>query len=132
MDLTARLAALREAKDTSMVSADTSPTPLATFLGIYNRAKDVYHPDPEVPIIKGSCYTNYMEGAKILYKWLSPIVIPDIPANLLPTFEPAIFHSYEITQIANILSPYKDTKDMTYHKYLKQVIVYLTLKDIMK
>ena len=136
--LSERLNKLRESTDTSMVSTDLSPTPLSTFITLYNKATDIYHPDPNVPIIKGSCYTNYMEGAKILYKWLSPVTIPEIDPALLPSYTPELLDSYAINQLCDIITPYSQK---TYpniqdyfilHKHLKRVIVYLTMQDIMK
>lgn len=123
--LTERLAALREKVDTSIVSDSKAPTPLSTYLAIYNRASG-----------KASCYTDYMRGAKALHKWLSPVIIPEIDPALLPDYIPAIFHKYEIDQLALILLPYDKSLGMEYHlarqAYLRKVIVYLTLKDIMK
>lgn len=126
MTLAERLAKLRENTNTSMTSDSSSTTPLSTYLEIYNKASSY----------EGSCYTNYMEGAKILYKYLSPIEIPVIDDSLLPTYIPAIFHKYEIQQIASILAPRSAHNNidnwLAYSNIVQRTIVYLTLKGLVK
>lgn len=125
MTLAERLAQLRESTNTSMVSNNLSPTSLSTYLAIYNKAKN-----------EGDCYINYMEGAKILYKYLSPIEIPVIPDNLLPTYIPRLFHGYEVQQLAMILAPREAHNDLhnwiAYFTIVEKTIVYLTLKGLVK
>ena len=71
--------------------ANTTPTPLACYLYIYNHSFS-------------ECYVNYMEGAKILAKYLAPIDIP-----IATTTIPNIFVSYELVELARVLLPHTDT-----------------------
>ena len=125
--LSARLAALRESKNPSIKSTDSSSTSLATFLSIYNKAKDIDD------TVNGSCYTDYMAGAKLLYNWLSPIDIPVLPN--LPTNVPAVFHQYEVNQLADILTGKSNNYNNIHEwicrsKYIAAVIIYLTCKEV--
>jgi len=58
------------------------------ILYIYERAEE-------------ECYPNYMEGAKALYKYLSPIGIPDTHA-LRRMKTPSCFYSYETQELEKI------------------------------
>ena len=126
LSLAERLAQLRENTNTSMISDCTIPTPLSTYLSIYNRAT----------LYEGRCYTDYMAGAKILYKYLSPIEVPVISEDLLPTHIPALFHRYEIGQLAQIIAPRKDHNDIdnwfAYIDIVERTIIYLTMKDVIR
>lgn len=85
-----KLAALKEKLDTSIVSSDTTPFPLAAFLLLYTKAHE-------------ECYIEYMEGARILYKWLGPIDIPpDMWNNKVRA--PKLLRSYETRELAKILA----------------------------
>ena len=63
------------------------PTPLRTLLTLYMRAK------------QADVYCNYFKGFKLLYEWLAPISIPDIPEQKLPP----LCGSYELQEMAIIL-----------------------------
>jgi len=77
-----------------------------------------------------------MAGAKILYKYLSPIEVPVISEDLLPTHIPALFHRYEIGQLAQIIAPRKDHNDIdnwfAYIDIVERTIIYLTMKDVIR
>lgn len=57
------LAKVREQHSTVTTSDDVTPTSLETFVRMYNKAGK-------------ACFIDYMEGAKRLYAYLSPIEIP--------------------------------------------------------
>ena len=122
MTTTVDFSAIREKLNTSSLSeAANTPTPLATFLAIYNKAGR-------------EGYNDYMQGAKALYKYLSPIIIPVIPeADKLPDTMPAIFHGYEVNQLVAILAPI-DKQDsienwLEYAAIVRKTIIYLTLTE---
>lgn len=81
--------------DLEGLKAKLSPTPLATFLLIYCKAED-------------ACYTDYMEGAKALYKYLSPIEFPAVPDTFFPRNIPAILVGYELLELEKIMTPMKE------------------------
>ena len=85
-----RMSLLKEKHDTQVTSDDTSPTPLATLLYIYNHARY-------------DCYIDYMEGAKALIKYLSPIEMPNTFPKYFPV--PSLLLNYELTELAKLLSP---------------------------
>lgn len=122
ISLSARLAALRESKNPSPKSTDSSSTSLATFLSIYNKSR-------------GECYINYMEGAKALYHWLSPI---DIPTDTMPLAKlPDFLITYEINQLAALLVPTPDSyteetfyENLRERKRVRSLMLYLTLKEV--
>lgn len=66
-----------------------TPTPLATYLYIYNHASY-------------ECYINYMEGAKTLAKYLAPIDINYKAVSILPD----ILCSYELIGLTKVLQPH--------------------------
>lgn len=113
MDISSQLAALREKSNPSTTSDSKSSTPLATYLAIYNKSSY-------------ECYTSYMEGARVLYKWLSPIDIPEIPEDKLPKQIPGLFNTYAIQQLAKILAP----NDLARQSYLIKLITYITVNQI--
>lgn len=112
-----RLKQLRETTDTSVTSECKSPTSLETFLRIYNKCRD------------GECYTDYMEGAKLLHSYLSPISIP--PDLVVNSFMPALFHAYEVQQLAKILAGKEGYKNPNFN-YIRNCIGYYTAKHIME
>jgi hypothetical protein len=63
------------------------PTELRTLLTLYVRAKPA------------DVYCNYFKGFKLLYEWLAPISIPDLPEQKLPP----LCGSYELQEIARIV-----------------------------
>ncbi len=119
--LALRLAALREGSNKSSVSEASNTTPLEAYVRLYNKAKGSEDGG-------GSCYTNYMEGAKFLYSYLSPIEVPsDIVFNSTPI--PALVSGYELGEIAKILT------GETYgnnHAYVCSLITYYTAKHILE
>lgn len=88
-DLASRMAALKDKHDTQVTSKDTTPTPLRTFLYLYIQSKD-------------ECYRDYMAGAEKLIRYLSPIEFPAFD-SLTPV--PDILRTYEMTKLAELLSP---------------------------
>lgn len=93
LNLSERLASIKELHNTSMTSDDKTPTPLYIFLLLYTRTNHI-------------SYIDYMEGAKALYKYLSPISYPDIPAiydKNCPV--PRLLRGYESLELAKILAP---------------------------
>lgn len=82
-------AALKAAVNTSVLSKDRTPTPLATFLLIYTKAND-------------ECYVDYMEGAKRLIKYLAPIEIDDYYSDAKI---PGLLSGYESYELAKLLTP---------------------------
>ncbi|PHQ81753.1 MAG: hypothetical protein COB66_01390 [Coxiella sp. (in: Bacteria)] len=86
------LSHLREKLNTSPLSTEDHsrhPTPLATFLLIYTKAEK-------------ECYIDYMEGARRLVKFLSPISIPCYPESYRV---PALLSGYSTYEVAKILLP---------------------------
>lgn len=90
-----RLAQLKALYDTTTVSDNKTPTPLWVYLYIYTRAS-------------GICYMNYMEGAKLLYKYLSPI---ELPIDKFAAIEdehcpvPTLLSGYDSWELAKIIDP---------------------------
>lgn len=97
MTLTERMAYIKENSNQSPISDDTSASPLSLYLALYSKAST-------------ECYIDYMEGAKVLYNWLTckgiiPLVIP--PSSV-PV--PRLCLSYDMVQLAKILSRGDHTK----------------------
>ena len=67
----------------------TNPTPLTTLLWLYENAR------------YADVYCNYMEGFRLLVKWLSPIEIPPFKGSYKI---PRLHGSYELNAIAEILN----------------------------
>lgn len=69
------------------------PFPLADFVRLYYAAA------------KKDVYIEYMNGAKLLYNWLSPLSPPDIPAHELANCEIVASKcgSYEMELLAKII-----------------------------
>ncbi len=80
------MAALSEA--IAQYRKSLEPTPLATYLHIYNHSRY-------------ESYISYMEGAKALAKYLSPIDI-----QVSNTTVPQILVSYDLVEIARVLEPH--------------------------
>lgn len=73
----------------------STPVPLATFLTIYSQAE-------------ADCYTEYMEGARRLYKYLSPLDYcwDQYPAALSLDFRvPELLLTYPAGELASIIAP---------------------------
>lgn len=122
--LAEKLAAIKEANNPSLTSSSNAPTPLATYLVIYNKS--------------GEGYTNYMQGAKALATYLAPIDIPDvsnIPEGRLPKYIPDLINSYALDRLVRVLLPpetYADFNDwLRDSNKLEKIIIYLTIKDIL-
>ena len=65
-----------------------SPNPMRRFLHIYNNAwKD--------------CYPNYLEGAKLLHKFLAPV---QIPKNIPDYTGTLLTRNYELNELAKVMS----------------------------
>lgn len=121
--LSSRLATIRENSNKSLKSdLATISTPLSAYIAIYNRSKK-------------EGYANYMQGAKALYSYLSPIDIPDIPIESLPSYIPDIIHRYEVDRLANILAPKESFASidqwLAERKRVERLIVYYTARDIL-
>jgi hypothetical protein len=114
LSLAERMAAVREKHNTSYLSEATRPISLEDYVRLYNKAGR-------------SCYVDYMEGAKALHKFLSPIIIPtDI---IFTSSVPALCISYEIRQLAVLLSG--ETFGAA-HNYVHNCIIYYTAKHILE
>lgn len=115
LSLAERMAAVREKHNTSYLSEATAPTSLEDYVRLYNKAGRL-------------CYIDYMEGAKALYKFLSPICIPD-DIIFTQSKAPAMFHGYELIRVAEIVSG--QTFGAAYN-YVYNCIVYYTAKHILE
>lgn len=115
--LAERIAALRLASDDSTVSDATNPTSLEVFVRIYNKCKG-----------EGSCYTDYMEGAKLLYTYLSPIEIPHLMLSARPKL-PALCDGYATQQLVKIVAGNMQAADFN---YIHNLVVYYTAKHILE
>lgn len=117
MELSERLASLRQSADTSVRSNETAHTSLRSFLYIYNRAKD-------------ECYADYMLGARELYKYLAPI--ESRPPEHYTRSLPDMLMSYELTGLAQILTGwtgYKTATDLAKVRLMEQDIVRTLLEE---
>tara|TARA_R110000796_G_scaffold72587_2_gene163926 strand:+ start:3229 stop:3606 length:378 start_codon:yes stop_codon:yes gene_type:complete len=115
LSLAERMAAVREKHNTSYLSEAIAPISLEEYVRIYNKAGNLG-------------YVDYMEGAKALYKFLSPVCIPhDIIFN--QSNAPAIFHGYELIRLAEIVSG--QTFGAAYN-YVHKCIIYYTAKHILE
>jgi hypothetical protein len=115
LSLAERMAAVREKHNTSYLSEAIAPTSLEDFVRLYNKAGRLG-------------YVDYMEGAEVLYKFLSPVIIP---SDIIFTSSniPAIFHGYELIRLAQIVS------GETYgaaHDYAHECIIYYTAKHVLE
>ncbi len=70
----------------------STSTPLWLFLYVYSKAQHL-------------CYIDNMAGAKALYKYLSPIKLPE---NFSKNILPELLYSYELQQIEQLLVPAPD------------------------
>ena len=86
-------------------------TPLATYLTLYRKSRE-------------ASYINYMEGAKLLAKWLEPIELPEHIPALPPS---TLLGSYEFTALATILSGEVHGPEHT--KYLS-AIIYTEIQEL--
>ena len=119
--LAARIAALRESSDTSTVSASTNTTPLETYVRLYNKARGSEQGG-------GSCYTNYMEGAKLLYTYLSPISV-DHSMVFKSSPMPEVFHAYEVQRLTEILAGGMQAENFN---YIANCVIYYTAKHVIE
>lgn len=125
IDLKTRLAALREKHNTSIQSElKSTPTSFETFLRLYNKAGY-------------ECYIDYMKGAKKLFDYLSPIVLPLIVEDKKPLHYPAMFHAYEVQHlVCDVLIKFSDYPDtgtyFLHHKIIEKEIIRLTAKHILE
>lgn len=108
----------------SPISELTNPTPLATYISIYNKSK-------------GIARLEHMKGADLLATYLAPIVIPTLLNIVLPKYIPATFNRNEIRALAqNVIGTLdKHLDDPAGYSILLErtmkVIVYLTAKEIL-
>lgn len=109
--LTDRLAALRETTNISTTSDAKNPTTLETYLRLYNKSK-------------GECYKDYMQGAKALHKFLSPIAYPK-DLIFYCTLRSDLLDNYAVGQLANIIT---GTTFGGEHGYVCNLINYYTAK----
>jgi len=108
------LSSLRESVNTSVRSEVKSSTPLATFLHIYNSAWR-------------ECYTDYMEGAKVLASFLAPIEIPNTKSAYTP---PTMVCGYEMTELAKHLTGYRINKDLGAVRNAERAILLSILENL--
>lgn len=121
--LAERIAAMRKKTDTSTVSSATNSTPLEVYVRLYNKCSTLTSQG-----LEGSCFVNYMEGAKLLYKWLSPIEI-----NRSIVFKasrtPDLMSSYSVGALASVISGEAYGKE---YRYIHNLVVYYTAKHILE
>lgn len=125
--LAARIAAMRQvtaqADNTSTTSEARNPTSLETYVRLYNKCTD------------GVCYIDYMEGAKLLHTYLSPISIPhrDLYPNLLTGCRsiPALMDAYAIQRLTLILAGPEGFQAENFN-YIQSLVVYYTAKHILE
>ena len=85
-----------------------SPTPLATYMYLYEKAQR-------------QCYIDYMEGAELLAAYLRPINIPMTHYAI-----PRMLRSYELNELAKILIRYSsNTLPVTYQQAEDAIYEYL-------
>tara|TARA_R110000851_G_scaffold141654_1_gene279633 strand:- start:63 stop:455 length:393 start_codon:yes stop_codon:yes gene_type:complete len=95
LSIAERIAAVREKHNTSYLSdAANSATSsksftLKDYVYLYNKAGY-------------ECYIDYMEGAKALYSFMSPVKIPETTYNI--TISPKLLDLYAIGQLAKIVA----------------------------
>lgn len=111
-----RMKALKENANTSTISIEGKNTliPLEIFIRLYNKA-GMYG------------YIDYMQGAKELYKFLSPIEIPSIQIPKLKV--PRLFHGYEVSALTNIIV---ENKQADNYDYVRNLVVYYTVKHTLE
>ena len=99
------------------LEAAAAPTPLWVYLYIYHKSR-------------GGCYTSYMEGAKALYKFLSPIAIPtcyDGEEFQLPTY----MYGYESDEMATILVGEDRLVRTCQHQDIQNIIIHTTFNEVL-
>lgn len=84
-----------------------TPFPLETFIDMYIA-------------YRRTCYVNYMEGTKLLYKWLSPISKP--PTENIPSYS-KLLGGYETQQLAIILAANTNTYRDHYNYIIHRTIL---------
>jgi len=124
-----RLAALRE-KEIALENKDprselaATPTPLSTFLYIFNRAGPL------------TGLYNYLPTINALVAWLAPIEIPTIEDSDLPTYIPSLVSPPLLHDLAVAIRPTIPCEDIMQlsarHNRIKRTIVYLTLKEVLR
>lgn len=107
------LSNVKELFNTSPKSDVVADTPLSLYLYIVTHSRR-------------ECYTNYMEGARILLDWLDPVYtdLHDIDSIKVPE----LLVSYEYEQLIKILVPPQTGKTFEERLYaMKQVEVAIYL-----
>ena len=119
-DLSSRLFLLKRQHNKSLFdsSIPAKPFTLSFYLYLYNRARH-------------DCYTNYMEGAKKLFLFLTSD--ETVPLNLEISKYPEIENpcyplhtlvlSYELNQLAIILSGKKNEYNYEEHRRMKRAMI---------
>ena len=110
-----RLNAIRAAHNTCSVSKDTTPTSLETFVRLYNKAGK-------------ECFLDYMAGAKALYKYLSPVEIPDSHPRVKYTSY-GLYNMYTTIELTYVILGSKQHPDFA---RVQDLIVYYTAKHILE
>ena len=114
-ELAAQLAALKEAH--SSPKSDTKKqSHISLFIAIYLKSELL-------------CNLNYMEGAEILYSWLSPNLPLPVLAKDLPRI-PQLFRTYEVTQLAKVISPDTSSKHWVHKRAVAEDMIYLVGKEL--
>jgi hypothetical protein len=85
------------------------PTPLASYLHIYNATSRL-------------CYLDYMTGATLLAQYLAPIYIPPASYTI-----PRMLRNYELYELAKILIRYS-SNPLTYQQAEDSIYEYYTLQ----
>lgn len=125
-DFAARLAALKESSNHNTASEIKTATPFITFLTAYLKSRD-------------ESYKEYMMGARCLYKYLSPIDIPEACGIVPSTGALSLFNDYEVEELAKIVckfnllgkNEYERAKALSELHYIINLIKYTTCKIIL-
>lgn len=100
------------------IKLTNSPSPLSLYLSLYNKAAK-------------ECYIDNMQGARLLKNWLGKIEYPieKYPQILASDFSiPHLLESYEMQQLAMILSDYKKNKDLNQLAIASKAIYFTSIE----
>lgn len=94
-DLKEKLAKMLEERNASTKSKAANSTPLSAYVIIYSKASS-------------ECYVDYMEGAKLLWDWLSPIEVPEEEVDNSKMKLYNLINTYEVQKLAYHVVPNKN------------------------
>lgn len=118
--------AIKNRLNTSPVDAESIgvPTPLSTFLLLYSKSQH-------------DCYIEYMEGARALYAFLSPVEYPEEYLRAIDEnyTVPSLLKGYESSQLATIVAncpPYMHIDEkIIAHKRAERAILTCMYRDVL-